>query len=158
MFRTPSQLPEAARSAIAESLNARLADGVDLYTQVKVAHWNVKGPHFAPIHELFDRIAATAAEHNDDIAERLVTLGGRALGTARHTARASRLPEYPADATRDLDHVRHVAERLEKHLEGMREARDVADRNGDPNTVDMLTEMVTALEKHGWFLRATLEG
>jgi len=85
-----------------------------------------------------------------------VVLAGRAYGTARHVAKASRIPEYPQETTRDLEHVRLVAERVEKYLEGLRETRGLAEKNGDTDTVDLLTEVVTAFEKHGWFLRATL--
>jgi starvation-inducible DNA-binding protein len=156
MYKSPSALSEDSRMKIAEALNARLADGIDLYTQVKVAHWNIRGPHFASLHELFDEIAKSVASHNDNIAERAVVLAGRAYGTARHVANASRIPEYPQETTRDLEHVRLVAERVEKYLEGLRETRGLAEKNGDTDTVDLLTEVVTAFEKYGWFLRATL--
>src|SRR5262245_422399 len=100
MYRSPSPLPEEKRSLIVETLNARLADGIDLHSQIKVAHWNVKGPQFASLHPLFESFATSLAAHNDAVAERAVTLGGRALGTARHVAGASRLAEYPQQTTR----------------------------------------------------------
>lgn len=157
MYRSPSTLSEKNRGAVADTLNARLADGLDLHGQVKVAHWNIKGPHFASLHPLFETFATRLAEHNDEIAERAVTLGALACGTARHVAATSRIPEYPADTTRDLQHVRLLAERFETHLDGLRESRDVAERNGDTDTVDLLTGMITEVEKHAWFLRASLE-
>lgn len=157
MYRTPSRLPEGSRAEIAGALNAVLADGLDLHASVKVAHWNLKGPHFAALHELFERIAIGLAERSDEIAERAVTLGGRALGTVRHVARTSRIADYPPDATRDLEHVKLLAERVETHLDGVRAARAVGERHGDVDTVDLLTEVATDLEKHGWFLRASLE-
>lgn len=158
MYRSPSHLPQEARATIAASLNERLADGIDLFTQLKVAHWNVKGPHFASLHPLFESIADAIAGFNDEIAERAVTLGALARGTARHVAQNSHLPEYPQETTRDLDHVRLLAERITKYLQGVRTTRKVAEENGDTDTVDMLTEVVSAFEKHGWFLLATLEG
>src|SRR5687767_8726321 len=112
MNKSPSHLPEDARAKLAETLNARLADGLDLHSQIKVAHWNIKGPQFAALHPLFETFAVSLAAHNDSIAERAVTLGGRAYGTARHVATASRLPEYPQETSRDLDHVRLLAERI----------------------------------------------
>src|SRR5690242_16323532 len=57
MYRSPSRIAEAARARIAQGLNARLADGLDLHSQIKVAHWNVKGPHFAALHPLFETFA-----------------------------------------------------------------------------------------------------
>ncbi len=99
MYKSPSHLPEAARTDLIATLNARLADGLDLHSQIKVAHWNIKGPQFAALHPLFDTFATSLALHNDSIAERAVTLGGKAYGTARHVATTSRLPEYPQDTT-----------------------------------------------------------
>jgi len=157
MYTSPSRLSEEARSNIAQALNARLADGLDLHGQIKVAHWNIKGPQFAALHPLFETFAVSLANFNDSIAERAVTLGARAYGTARHVASRSRLPEYPQDTTRDLEHVRLLAERIELYLEGVRDARSVAEKNADTDSVDLLTGIVTEFEKHAWFLRASLE-
>ena len=157
MYKSPNPLPEDARSTIVETLNARLADGLDLHSQIKVAHWNVKGPQFAALHPLFETFAVGLAGFNDEIAERAVTLGGRAHGTARHVAQTSRLPDYPQDTTRDMEHVRLLSERIEKYLDGARTSRAVAEKAGDADTVDLLTEVISAFEKHAWFLRASLE-
>src|SRR5207237_2659890 len=105
MFSSPSPLSEKARTQIAETLNARLADGLDLHSQIKVAHWNIKGPQFPALHPLFETFAVSLANHNDTIAERAVTLGGRAYGTVRHAGKTSRLPEYPQETSRDVDHA-----------------------------------------------------
>ena len=156
MFKSPSPLSDTARSALVDTLNARLADGLDLHGQIKVAHWNIKGPQFASLHPLFESFAVSLAEHNDEIAERAVTLGGLAYGTARHVAKASRLAEYPQDTTKDMEHVKLLADRFDTYLTGMRESRGVAEKNGDTDTVDLLTGIITEFEKHTWFLRATL--
>jgi starvation-inducible DNA-binding protein len=157
MYRSPSHLPETARAAVADELNARLADGLDLHSQIKVAHWNIKGPQFAALHPLFETFAVGLAARNDEVAERAVTLGARAFGTARHVASRSRLPDYPQETSRDLEHVRLLAERFDLHLEGVRGSRRVAEEHGDTDTVDLLTAIVTEFEKHAWFLRASLE-
>jgi starvation-inducible DNA-binding protein len=156
-YRSPSKLPDDARSAIAATLNNRLADGLDLHSQIKVAHWNIKGPHFAALHPLFETFAVALAAFNDQIAERAVTLGGLAQGTARHVAKSSTLPEYPQETTRDLEHVRLLADRFEKYLDGVRESRSIGEKHGDTDTVDLLTQVVTEFEKNAWFLRASLE-
>ena len=158
MFKSPSPLSEKARTTIAETLNARLADGLDLHSQIKVAHWNVKGPQFAALHPLFETFAVSLAGFNDTIAERAVTLGAKAYGTARHVAKTSKVPEYPQETTRDLDHVKLLVERFEAYLGGLRESRGVAEQNGDTDTEDMLTLVITEFEKNAWFLRASLEG
>jgi len=157
MFSSPSPLSEKARTQIAETLNARLADGLDLHSQIKVAHWNIKGPHFAALHPLFETFAVSLANHNDTIAERAVTLGAKAYGTARHVAKASKLPDYPQETTRDVDHVRLLVQRFEGYLAGLRESRAVAEQHADTDTEDMLTLVITEFEKNAWFLRASLE-
>ena len=157
MYRSPSHLPEDTRVKIADTLNARLADGLDLHSQIKVAHWNIKGPQFAALHPLFETFAVGLAQHNDAVAERAVTLGARAYGTVRHTAKTSKLPEYPQDTTRDMEHVKLLAERIEKYLEGARDSRSVSEQLGDTDTVDLLTGIITEFEKHAWFLRASLD-
>jgi len=158
MYASPSPLPEADRAALVAALNARLADGLDLHSQIKVAHWNIKGPHFATLHPLFETFAIALAAFNDRIAERAITLGGLAHGTARHVARASTLADYPQGTTRDLVHVELLAARIEQYLAGVRAARKEAVERGDDDTEGLLTEVVTAFETHAWFLRATLGG
>lgn len=156
MYKTPSQLSETSRTELVRTLNARLADGLDLHGQIKVAHWNVRGPQFPSLHPLFEQFANQLATYNDSIAERAVTLGGLAVGTARHVAKASRLSEYPQDTTRDLDHVRLLAERFDTYLAGIRESREVAQKLADEESVGLLTDVLTDFEKNTWFLRATL--
>ncbi len=158
MYKSPSHLSEAARKAIADSLNALLADGLDLHTQIKVAHWNIKGPGFAALHPLFETFAIGLAAHNDSIAERAVTLGAKAYGTARHVAARSKISEYPQETTRDLEHVRLLAERIEQYLVECRAARAITEQQADTDSVDLLTTVISEFEKHAWFLRASLEG
>jgi starvation-inducible DNA-binding protein len=156
MYKTPSHLPELARAEISKVLNDRLADGLDLHSQIKLAHWNVRGPQFAALHPLFEQFATQLALHNDTMAERAVTLGALAIGTARQIAARSKLPEYPTDTTRDLDHVKALADRIELYLTSIRYARALAVSHNDDETIDLLTGIVTEFEKNAWFLRATL--
>lgn len=157
MYKSPSHLSEDTRKKIAATLNDRLADGLDLHMQIKVAHWNIRGPQFAALHPLFETFAVSLAAHNDSIAERAVTLGGRAFGTARHVAKSSRIPEYPQETSRDMEHVKLLAERIETYLGGVLESRGIGEKLGDTDTVDLLTGIVTEFEKHAWFLRASLD-
>jgi starvation-inducible DNA-binding protein len=157
MYHSPSRLSEKPRRKIGEALNNVLADGLDLHMQIKVAHWNIKGPHFAALHPLFETFAVALAAFNDAVAERAVTLGALAFGTARHVAKHSRLDEYPQETTKDLDHVQLLAERFEVYLDSVREARAAAAKHEDEDTVDLLTGIVEEFEKHAWFLRATLD-
>ena len=156
MYRTPSHLPEDSRRRINETLNARLADGLDLHSQIKVAHWNIKGPQFPALHPLFETFAVDLANFNDAVAERAVTLGGRAHGTTRHVAAKSKLADYPQDTVRDSEHVKLLADRFDSYLGGVRESRGLAEQLGDTDTADLLTQIVTSFEKHAWFLQASL--
>ena len=156
MYKTPSHLPESSRHDLARTLNERLADGLDLHADLKVAHWNVRGPQFPALHPLFEQLAAQQAGFNDSIAERAVTLGGLATGSTRHVARTSRLADYPLDITRDIEHVSLIADRIDTYVAGLRESRGIAERLTDTDTVDLLTGVISELEKAGWMLRATL--
>lgn len=155
MHRSPSKLPEDARARLVEALNACLADGLDLHGQIKVAHWNIKGPLFPALHPLFETFAVALAAFNDEVAERAVTLGGIARGTARHVAARSTLAEYPAEATRDLEHVGLLADRIEAYLASARHARSSAAGLGDDESVDLFTRIIQEFEKNAWFLRAS---
>jgi starvation-inducible DNA-binding protein len=157
MHRTPSHLSEESRRVLIRALNAVLSDGLDLHSQIKVAHWNIKGLHFAALHPLFETFAVTLAGFNDQIAERAVTLGGNAFGTARHIASHSRLPDYPQETSKDVEHVRLLSERMVLFLEGVRRARTAAEEQGDTDTVDLFTQVVTEFEKNAWFLQASME-
>ena len=156
MFKSPSHLPENARASVGAALNAVLADGIDLQLQLKVAHWNLKGPHFFALHEAFDAQAAEQREHNDLLAERAVTLGVKATGVAREVAVRSRLTANAGSTTSGLDLVRLLADATEGYLTGLRQARGTADSHDDEETVDLLTQVTEAVEKRGWMLRATL--
>ena len=87
MFKTKNDLSETIRGKAVELLNARLADAIDLQTQTKQAHWNVKGPHFIALHELFDKINEDVEEYVDLLAERAVQLGGVKRDGAPHADR-----------------------------------------------------------------------
>jgi len=156
MYQSPSQLSEIARAAISQQLNARLVDGLDLHSQIKLAHWNVRGPQFAGLHPLFEQFAIQLATHTDAIAERAVTLGARAVGTARQVAAASTLPEYATETTRDIEHVKLLAERFDMFLAGVRASRAAIEEHRDTDSVDLLTTVISDFEKNAWFLRATL--
>ena len=97
MFKTKNDLSETIRGKAIELLNARLADAIDLQTQTKQAHWNVKGPHFIALHELFDKINEEVEDYVDDIAERAVQLGGVAEGTGPHGGQAKLAGRIPGE-------------------------------------------------------------
>ena len=144
------------RDSMIALLNQQLADSADLYSQVKQAHWNVKGPHFIALHELFDKLAEDLEGPVDDIAERVTALGGVARGTARVAAQASRLPEFPVDRIDGLQAVALLADRYAALAASTRTAIEVAGKQGDADTSDLFTGISRGLDKALWFLEAHL--
>src|SRR4029078_918960 len=95
MHRTKNDLPQDRRRELANLLNQRLADMIDLHLQAKQAHWNVKGPSFIALHELFDDVAEETDGHADTVAERVTALGGEAEGSLQVVSKQSKLAAYP---------------------------------------------------------------
>jgi starvation-inducible DNA-binding protein len=153
-YGTKNDLPEDMRSQLVELLNRRLADSVDLSTQVKVAHWNVKGPDFIALHELFDEIHESMIEYSDLIAERAVQLGGIAEGTARVAAERSEMDEYPMSVLPGTAHVDALSSALSAFASRTRRGIDEADDLGDQATADIFTEITRGLDKWVWFVEA----
>lgn len=154
LWNTRNNLPLEVRGNIVTLLNRHLADGLDLVLQAKQAHWNVKGPNFIALHELFDEVVEQALDYADEMAERAVELGGTALGTARIVASASRLDEYPLDAASGPDHVRALAEALARFGGSLRPAIDTAAELDDADTADLFTEISRGIDKLLWKVEA----
>ena len=154
MHPTRIDIPENARAALAGLLNARLADAVDLATQMKQAHWNVKGPNFIALHELFDAIHGRMLTHVDDLAERITALGGTAEGTARAAADGSTLPAYPLDVTDGAAHVEAVSTALAAFGKNLRAAIAEAAGIGDADTEDLFIGISRDVDKDLWLVEA----
>lgn len=157
LFPTRNDLPAEAREKVIALLNQHLADTTDLRTQVKHAHWNVKGRNFIGLHKLFDEQAERLDELVDDIAERITALGGLAVGPAKAVAKATRLPEFPYNATDARDVEKALADRYAALAKTAREAIDDADELGDKDTADLFTGASRLLDKDLWFIEAHLQ-
>ncbi|MDF5710105.1 MAG: DNA starvation/stationary phase protection protein Dps [Nostoc sp. S4] len=157
LYPTRIDIPAEARVQIVVLLNKTLAATLDLKTQAKQAHWNVKGTDFFQLHELFDEIAGELEEYIDMVAERVTALGGYALGTARAAANNSILPEYPFDILDGKEHVTALADRFAPYAKHLREAIDKTDELGDLDTADLYTEISRTIDKRLWFLEAHLQ-
>lgn len=157
LYPTRIDIPAEARSQIVVLLNKTLAATSDLKTQVKQAHWNVKGTDFYQLHELFDEIAGELEEYVDMFAERVTALGGYAMGTARMAAANSILPEYPTDILAGMEHVTALADRFAPYAKHLREAINKTDDLGDLDTADLYTEVSRTIDKRLWFLDAHLQ-
>jgi starvation-inducible DNA-binding protein len=157
MHPTRNALAEVTRKSVIAVLNARLADALDLAAIAKQAHWNVKGPHFMPLHELFDSLHEAIQGHADEIAERAVALGGTAAGRTQDVAAGSSLEAYPADLVKGSDHVAAVADRLAATANAMRDAISATGDEGDEVTADLFTGITADLDKQLWFVEAHLQ-
>ena len=157
LYATKNDLSEQTRSQVIALCNARLADSVDLETQVKQAPWNVKGPDFISLHKLFDEINEDVEEYVDLTAERVVQLGGVAEGTARLIVKASKLPEYPATIAEGHQHVDALSTALAAYGKLARAAIDEANKLGDADTADIFTEISRGVDKWLWFVEAHLQ-
>ena len=154
VYETENDLPETMREELIPLINQRLADALDLQLQLKQAHWNVKGPNFIGLHELFDEIDESVESYVDMIAERVAQLGGVAEGTARVVAGRSRLDEYPLTIADGKAHVEAVARALSTFGREARETIDQADTLGDADTADLFTEVSRGIDKWLWFVEA----
>src|ERR1700676_2376822 len=157
MYPTKNDLPETTRRQMIDLCNARLADAIDLQTQTKQAHWNVKGPNFIALHELFDKINDEVEEYVDEIAERAVQLGGVAEGTARMVAKRTSLAEYPAHAADGRSHVEALSSALAAFGKAARKAIGQANELNDLDTADLFTEVSRGIDKWLWFVEAHLQ-
>ena len=157
MYATKNDLSEGTRSKIVELCNARLADSIDLQTQCKQAHWNVKGPDFIALHELFDKINEDVEEYVDLVAERVVQLGGVADGTARSVAKRSNLAEYAPKGAAGRDHVEALSSALASFGKLARASINQANDLGDADTTDIFTEISRGVDKLLWFVEAHLQ-
>ncbi len=157
-FTTHIDIPAGKRATLIEGLNKHLAMTLDLYTQVKQAHWNVKGKDFYQLHLLFDEIAEEIEPFIDLMAERATLLGGYAKGTARMAAEHSSLPEFPTDITEGREYIEALVERFGQYVGPIREASRDADEIGDPATADLYNDISRVADKRLWFLEAHLQG
>ena len=154
MHKTKNDLSEKVRTQMIGLLQERLAEASDLASHAKQAHWNVKGPSFIALHELFDQVYEHAGDHVDLIAERIIQLGGTAEGTARVVARRSQLPEYSLTIAAGKDHVEALSRSLAWFGETVRKAIDQADEINDKDTADLFTEISRSVDKDLWFVEA----
>src|SRR5471030_2706773 len=157
MYKTKIDLSEKIRRNVIVILNDRLADAIDLQSQVKQAHWNVKGPNFIALHELFDKISDVVLEQIDEIAERVSSLGGTAEGTVAVAAKRSQLKNYPLSITAGKDHLFYLSTQLSVYGKAVRADIDGTDQLGDKDSADLMTGISREIDKYLWFIEAHLQ-
>ncbi len=140
---------------VVAELQAILVDLIALSLQTKQAHWNVRGPLFKPLHELYDEMTDQVRLWYDDVAERQRALGGASDGRPSTVARGSRLDDLPAGEVSDQDSAARVLRLVESVVGRIRGGIDEMGAK-DPVTQDMLIGIVEGLEKQAWMLRASV--
>lgn len=157
MHQTRNDIAENSRKGVIALLNARMADLIDLQLALKHAHWNVKGPHFIALHEMFDDLHGGLAAHIDDMAERITALGGSAMGSIQGVEKATSLPPLPTDLFDGLGLVTALADRTAALGKAVRKGIDETAEMGDADAADLLTGLSRQLDKNLWFLEAHLQ-
>jgi starvation-inducible DNA-binding protein len=154
MIKTRNTLSAAIRTQSAKVLNTHLAAAIDLHAQLKQAHWNVRGPGFFAVHELFDTVSTQVEDYSDLIAERAGQLGDTAHGTIQVAVEKSGLVPYPLGIADEHSHIFAVAGALAAFGEMVREAIDTTAEFGDATTADLFTEISRGIDKQLWFVES----
>jgi starvation-inducible DNA-binding protein len=155
MHRKNNALPEDLQVKLVEMLNRRLADAIDLQLQSRQAYWNVKGPNFMALRELFDKVAEGVEEYADLIAERIVQLGGKAEGTAHAVAGRSSLDGYLLGSAVANSHIGTLSTTLTDFGRHARYTSEQATELRDADTADMFTEIARGIDKWLWFVETS---
>ncbi len=157
MHETRNNTESNARKVSLDTLQGRLADGIDLALVIKQAHWNLKGPQFIGVHLMLDGFRDELDDHNDKVAERITQLGGTARGTVQAVVGETKLAAYPLDTYKVGDHLAALIDRYAVYGNAVRENIDETDEAGDAGTSDLFTEISRAVDKNLWFLEAHVQ-
>jgi starvation-inducible DNA-binding protein len=155
--QTRNDTASNAKRVSLDTLQARLADGIDLALVTKQAHWNLKGPQFIGIHEMLDGFRDEIDDYNDKVAERITQLGGTARGTVQAVAKETALAPYPLDTYAIADHLAALIDRYALYANAVRKNIEDTDEAGDAGTADLFTEVSRGLDKALWFLEAHVQ-
>ncbi len=157
MYQNRVALNDDQKTKVVEVMQERLAEALDMYSQAKFAHWNVKGVNFYQLHLLFDSVAEAIFPQIDQIAERMTQLGGVANGTVRQSANGSQIPEFDVNLTAGMDYVNALANSLGSYCQALRGASDKIDEIGDEPTADFFKALDIEAEEQLYFLESHLE-
>lgn len=154
MFATKNNLAEGIRGKSEALLQKLLTNGIDLQLQTKQAHWNVRGPRFLLLHELFDQVYGEVAKGVDLIAERIVQLGGNAEGTVQFVNKNTGLQRFPLANSNESQLLLALCESLAEFGRQVRSGIDTAQDGKDAVTADLLTEVTRGLDKNLWMVES----
>jgi starvation-inducible DNA-binding protein len=147
------------RKRIADGLSRYLADSFTLYLKTHNFHWNVTGPMFNALHNMFEAQYTEQWNALDEVAERIRALGFNAPGSYREFVALSTIPEEPGltDSANWKEMVRQLVVGNEAVCRTAREVLDIADDADDAPTEDLMTQRLQTHEKYAWMLRSLLQ-
>ena len=157
MYKNRVALPDDVKAKVVDVANQKLAAALDMYSQAKYAHWNVKGMNFYQLHLVFDATAKVIFKQIDPIAERITQLGGVANGTVRMSAANSPIAPYKVESISGPEHLEALANALGTYCKELREASDKIDDLGDEPTSDFFKQLVVEAEEELYFIESHLE-
>ena len=146
---------EQDRQKIAQGLSRLLADSYTLYLKTHNYHWNVTGPQFNTLHQMFEVQYAELAAAIDEIAERIRALGEPAPGSYRAYARLTSIEEEEAVPAAE-EMIRQLLKGQETVVRTARSVIGAAEAANDEPTADLLTRRMQVHEKNAWMLRSTV--
>lgn len=140
---------------VVKELNQQVANWTVAYTKLHNFHWYVKGPNFFSLHEKFEELYNEASQYVDDLAERILAIGGNPVGTLKDSLEISIVDEagknYSAEQMVEAfsNDLTHISEQLVKSIE-------VAGEAGDDVSEDMFIGMKNSVDKHNWMFKSYL--
>ncbi len=155
MSRKTNALSEEQQAKLIGMLNRRLADAIELQLQSRQAYWNVKGPHFMALRELFNKVVEGAEKYASLIAERIVQLGGVAEGTAHAVAGRSSLDGHWLSTSYGNGHIAALSTTLADFGRHTRYASTQAAILQDADTAAIFTEIARDIDKWLWFVETS---
>jgi starvation-inducible DNA-binding protein len=152
--RTRHPLTETNRGEIVRILQPMQSGSIELYLQLKNAHWNVKGSGFASLHSLFDDAAASVLQFADELAERMAILGGEPVATVQKLAAVPQLADSPLGMRNQDEFIKLLSDRVSYFCGLVRDSISSLERNNDPVTSDVCLRGLAALEKRLWMIES----
>lgn len=154
---THIDLSNNVRSDVIAILNTRLADAIDLGIQAKMAHWNIRGPHFIALHELFDKVHDEVDGYIDELAERIGQLGGVVRANLQEVHKTTSLENFSSDLRSHTEVLNALVKSLASFTNSVRKDIDATADKGDTVTADLLTSVSRGADKYLWFLESHLK-